>query len=162
MQPVPVPETLRAQFAEGSRPGSPGSARRTEFSCSFSGSVGGRSDWSLNGDPVHDVRNALHRIARLSVGDSVSLVVIRGGARSEVDLNCGGSWLTIANTKHKAEPIASGTSTRPVAGTAMCRFDVALELLRRSSRCARRGFAAHRNFRQLCSFVRKATIPMLL
>ena len=26
----------------------------------------------------------------------------------------------------------------------MCRFDVALELLRRSSRCARRGFAAHR------------------
>jgi S1-C subfamily serine protease len=41
---------------------------------------------SLNGNPVHDVRNALHRIARLSVGDSVSLVVIRGGARMELTL----------------------------------------------------------------------------
>jgi len=41
---------------------------------------------SLSGDPVHDVGDALHRIASLSVGDSVSLVVIRGGARMELTL----------------------------------------------------------------------------
>jgi S1-C subfamily serine protease len=86
MQPVPVPETLRAQFAEGAdqvllvlhvEPNSPAAS---------AGVLVGDLIVSLNGDPVHDVRNALHRIARLSVGDSVSLVVIRGGARMELTL----------------------------------------------------------------------------
>jgi S1-C subfamily serine protease len=86
MQPVPVPETLRAQFAEEAEqvllvlhvePNSPAAS---------AGALVGDLIVSLNGDPVHDVRNALHRIARLSVGDSVSLVVIRGGARMELTL----------------------------------------------------------------------------
>ena len=86
MQPVPVPETLRAQFAEGAdqvllvlhvEPNSPAAS---------AGVLVGDLIVSLNGDPVHDVRNALHRIARLSVGDSVSLVVIRGGGRMELSL----------------------------------------------------------------------------
>ena len=86
MQPVPVPETLHAQFAEGAdqvllvlhvEPNSPAASAAV---------LVGDLIVSLNGDPVHDVRNALHRIARLSVGDSVSLVVIRGGARMELTL----------------------------------------------------------------------------
>ena len=86
MQPVPVPETLRAQFAEGAdqvllvlhvEPNSPAASAAV---------LVGDLIVSLNGDPVHDVRNALHRIAKLSVGDSVSLVVIRGGARMELTL----------------------------------------------------------------------------
>ena len=86
MQPVPVPETLRTQFAEGAdqvllvlhvEPNSPAAS---------AGVLVGDLIVSLNGDPVHDVRNALHRIARLSVGDSVSLVVIRGGGRMELSL----------------------------------------------------------------------------
>jgi len=86
MQPVPLPETLRAQFAEGAdkvllvlhvEPNSPAAS---------AGVLVGDLIVSLNDDPVHDVRNALHRIARLSVGDSVSLVLIRGGARMELTL----------------------------------------------------------------------------
>ena len=86
MQPVPVPETLRTQFAEGAdqvllvlhvEPNSPSASARV---------LVGDLIVSLNGDPVHDVRDALHRIARLSVGDSISLVVIRGGARMELAL----------------------------------------------------------------------------
>jgi len=86
MQAVPVPETLRAQFAEGVdqvllvlhvEPNAPAAS---------GGVLVGDLILSLNGDPVHDVRDALHRIASLSVGDSVSLVVIRGGARMELTL----------------------------------------------------------------------------
>jgi S1-C subfamily serine protease len=86
MQPVPVPETLRAQFPEGAEqvllvlhvePNSPAAS---------AGVAVGDLIVSLNGDPVHDVRDALHRIARLSVGDSVSLAVVRGGARMELTL----------------------------------------------------------------------------
>jgi S1-C subfamily serine protease len=86
MQAVPVPETLRAQFAEGAdqvllvlhvEPNAPAAS---------AGVLVGDLIVSLNGAPVHDVRNALHRIASLSVGDSVSLVVIRGGARMELIL----------------------------------------------------------------------------
>ena len=86
MQAVPVPETLRAQFAEGAdqvllvlhvEPNAPAAS---------AGVLVGDLIVSLNGDPVHDVRDALHQIASLSVGDSVSLVVIRGGARMELTL----------------------------------------------------------------------------
>jgi len=79
-------ETQRAQFAEGAdqvllvlhvEPNAPAAS---------AGVLVGDLIASLNGDPIHDVRDALHRIARLSVGDSVSLVVIRGGARMELTL----------------------------------------------------------------------------
>ena len=86
MQAVPIPETLRAQFAAGAdqvllvlhvEPNAPAAS---------GGVLVGDLILSLNGDPVHDVCDALHRIASLSVGDSVSLVVIRGGARMELTL----------------------------------------------------------------------------
>jgi S1-C subfamily serine protease len=86
MQAVPVPEALRAQFTEGAdqvllvlhvEPNAPAASAKV---------LVGDLIASLNGDPVYDVRDALHRIAVLSVGDSVSLVVIRGGARMELNL----------------------------------------------------------------------------
>jgi len=86
MQAVPVPEALRAQFTEGAdqvllvlhiEPHAPAAS---------AGVLVGDLIASLNGDPVYDVRDALHRIAVLSVGDSVSLVVVRGGARMELNL----------------------------------------------------------------------------
>ena len=86
MQAVPVPEALRAQFTEGAdqvllvlhvEPNAPAAS---------AGVLVGDLIASLNGAPVYDVRDALHRIAVLSVGDSVSLVVIRGGARMELNL----------------------------------------------------------------------------
>ena len=86
MQAVPIPETLRAQFAEGAdqillvlhvEPNAPAAS---------AGVMVGDLIASLNGYPAHDVRDALHRIAGLSVGDSVSLAVIRGGTRMELTL----------------------------------------------------------------------------
>jgi len=86
MQAVPIPETLRSQFAPGAdqvllvlhvEPNAPAAS---------GGVLVGDLILSLSGDPVHDVGDALHRIASLSVGDSVSLVVIRGGARMELTL----------------------------------------------------------------------------
>lgn len=84
MQAVPIPEALRAQFAEGAdhtllvlhvEPNAPAAS---------AGVMVGDLIASLNGYPAHDVRDALHRIAGLSVGDSVSLAVIRGGTRMEL------------------------------------------------------------------------------
>ena len=86
MQAVPVPETLRAQFAEGVDQVLLVLHVESNSAAASAGVLVGDLIVSLNGDPVHDVRNALHRIARLSVGDSVSLVVIRGGARIELGL----------------------------------------------------------------------------
>jgi S1-C subfamily serine protease len=86
MQAVPVPETLRAQFAEGADQVLLVLHVEPHASAVSAGVLVGDLIVSLNGDPVHDVRDALHRIASLSVGDSVSLVVIRGGARMELTL----------------------------------------------------------------------------
>jgi S1-C subfamily serine protease len=84
MQAVPIPEALRARFAEGAdqillvlhvEPNAPAAS---------AGVMVGDLIASLNGYPVNDVRDALHRIAGLSVGDSISLAVIRGGTRMEL------------------------------------------------------------------------------
>ena len=86
MQSVPVPETLRTEFTAAAdqvllvlhvEPDAPAAS---------AGVLVGDLIASLNGDPVQDVRDALHRIAGLSIGDSVSLVVIRGGTRMELTL----------------------------------------------------------------------------
>ncbi len=86
MQAVPVPEALRAQFAEGADQVLLVLHVEPDAPAALAGVLVGDLVVSLNGDPVHDVRDALHRIAGLSVGDSVSLVVIRGGARMELTL----------------------------------------------------------------------------
>jgi S1-C subfamily serine protease len=86
MQAVPVPEALRAQFAEGADQVLLVLHVEPQAPAASAGVLVGDLIVSLNGAPVHDVRNALHRIASLSVGDSVSLVVIRGGARMELIL----------------------------------------------------------------------------
>jgi S1-C subfamily serine protease len=86
MQAVPVPETLRAQFAEGADQVLLVLHVEADAPAASAGVLVGDLIASLNGDPVHDVRDALHRIAGLSVGDPVSLVVVRGGARMELTL----------------------------------------------------------------------------
>jgi S1-C subfamily serine protease len=86
MQAVPVPETLRAQFAEGADQVLLVLHVEPNAAAASAGVLVGDLIASLNGDPVNDVRDALHRIAGLSVGDAVSLAVIRGGTRMELTL----------------------------------------------------------------------------
>lgn len=86
MQPVPVPDPLRAQFAEGTDQVLLVLHVEPQAPAASAGVLVGDLIVSLNADPVHDVRDALHRIANLSVGDPVSLVVIRGGTRVELAL----------------------------------------------------------------------------
>jgi S1-C subfamily serine protease len=86
MQAVPVPESWRAQFVEGTDQVLMVLHVEPQAPAALAGVLLGDLIVSLNGDPVHDVRDALHRIASLRVGDSVSLIVIRGGARIELTL----------------------------------------------------------------------------
>jgi S1-C subfamily serine protease len=86
MQAVPVPEALRAQFVEGTDQVLMVLHVEPKAPAALAGVLLGDLIVSLNGVPVHDVRDALHQIASLSVGDSVSLIVIRGGARMELTL----------------------------------------------------------------------------
>jgi len=86
MQAVPVPEMLRAQFAEGADQVLLVLHVEPNAAAAAAGVLVGDLIASLNGDPVNDVRDALHRVAGLNVGDSVALVVIRGGTRIDLTL----------------------------------------------------------------------------
>src|ERR1700756_5619670 len=86
MQSVPVPEALRAEFTAGAEHGLLVLVVEPDAPAASAGVLVGDLIAPLNGDPVQDVRDALHRIAGLSIGDSVSLVVIRGGTRMELGL----------------------------------------------------------------------------
>jgi S1-C subfamily serine protease len=89
MQAVPVPQPQRSHFAQGAEqvllvlhvePNAPGAT---------GGVLVGDLVVSLNGNPVYSVREFLHRLASLRVGDSASLVVVRGGARIDLTLHVG-------------------------------------------------------------------------
>ena len=84
MQPVPVPEAARSAFPSEVEqallvthiePGGPAAA---------GGVMVGDLIVSANGEPVRSIREILHRLSASRIGDSISLVVIRGGA--QVDL----------------------------------------------------------------------------
>ena len=86
-QAVPVPESVRRHLAEGAEqillvmhvePKAPAAA---------AGVLVGDLIVSVNGEAVHSVRDLLHRLSNFRVGDTISLVVIRGGTR--VDLAVG-------------------------------------------------------------------------
>jgi S1-C subfamily serine protease len=89
MQAVPVPEPQRSHFADGAEqvllvlhvePNGPAAK---------GGVLVGDLVVSLNGNPVYSVREFLHRLATLRVGDSVTLAVVRGGAKVDLTLHVG-------------------------------------------------------------------------
>jgi S1-C subfamily serine protease len=42
---------------------------------------------SFNGNPVQGVREILHRIRALRIGDTISLAVLRGGAKLDLTVS---------------------------------------------------------------------------
>jgi S1-C subfamily serine protease len=87
MQAVPVPEAARSLFSNEAEYALLITHVEPKAPAALAGAMVGDLIVSANSEPVHNVREFLHRIASSRVGDTISLVVIRGGAK--VDLTIG-------------------------------------------------------------------------
>jgi S1-C subfamily serine protease len=84
MQPIPIPEPARELF--------PGGAEETllvthvepKAPAAEAGVMVGDVIVSFNGKPVQGVREILHRLRALRIGDTVSLSVLRGGTKLDL------------------------------------------------------------------------------
>jgi S1-C subfamily serine protease len=84
MQPIPIPEPARGLF--------PGGAEETllvthvepKAPAAEAGVMVGDVIVSFNGKPVQGVREILHRLRALRIGDTVSLSVLRGGTKLDL------------------------------------------------------------------------------
>jgi S1-C subfamily serine protease len=87
MQPIPIPEPARELF--------PGEADETllithvepKAPAAQAGVMVGDGIVSFNGKPVHGVHEILHRIHALRIGDTISLSVLRGGAKLDLTVS---------------------------------------------------------------------------
>lgn len=86
-QAVPVPESLRSQLAEGAEQILLVMHVEPKAPAASAGVLVGDLIVSVNGETVRGVRDLLHRLSNFCIGDTISLVVIRGGTR--VDLTVG-------------------------------------------------------------------------
>jgi S1-C subfamily serine protease len=87
MQPIPIPEPARELF--------PGGAEETllvthvepKAPAAQAGVMVGDVIVSFNGKPVQGVHEILHRIRALHIGDTISLAVLRGGAKLDLTVS---------------------------------------------------------------------------
>jgi S1-C subfamily serine protease len=87
MQPIPIPEPVRELF--------PGGAEETllvthvepKAPAAQAGVMVGDVIVSFNGKPVQGVHEILHRIRALHVGDTISLAVLRAGAKLDLTVS---------------------------------------------------------------------------
>ncbi len=87
MQPVPVPEPVRSLFPKDAEQALLITHVEPKAPAAVAGVMVGDLILSIGGEPIQGVREILHRLAGLRIGDTISLVVIRGGAN--VDLTVG-------------------------------------------------------------------------
>lgn len=87
MQAVPVPQAVRAHFSAEVEQALLVMHVEPNAPAAKAGVMVGDLIVSANGEPVHSVREILHRISGSRVGDSIALVVIRAGAK--LDLTVG-------------------------------------------------------------------------
>lgn len=84
MQGVAVPEALRSQFKDGAEQALLITHVEPKGPAAVAGAMVGDLIVSVNGEPVHSVREILRRLADARIGDKISLLVIRGGIRVEL------------------------------------------------------------------------------
>ena len=84
MQAVPVPEALRAHFAEGVHEALLVLHVEAQAPAASAGILVGDLILSFDGHPVHNVHDVQHRLSSLKVGETVPVVVIRGGVRMDL------------------------------------------------------------------------------
>lgn len=84
MQAVPIPETARSFFPENAEQALLVMHVEPKAPAASAGVMVGDLIVSAGGDSVHSVRDILHRVGASRIGETIPLVVIRGGGR--VDL----------------------------------------------------------------------------
>jgi S1-C subfamily serine protease len=84
MQAVPIPEQVRLEFPEGAELGLLIMQVEPKGPAASAGVMVGDLIVSANSEAVHRVRDILHRVASSRIGDTISLVVIRGGAKLDL------------------------------------------------------------------------------
>ena len=81
MQPIPIPEPARELFPGGAEETLLVTHVESKAPAAQAGVMVGDVIVSFNGKPVQGVHEILHRIHALHIGDTISLAVLRGGAK---------------------------------------------------------------------------------
>jgi S1-C subfamily serine protease len=89
MQAVPIPEQSRSFFPQGAEQALLVMHVEPKSPAASAGVMVGDLIVSANGEPADSVRKFLHWLSGLHVGDSISLVVIRGGAKVDLTVSVG-------------------------------------------------------------------------
>jgi S1-C subfamily serine protease len=84
MQAVPIPEPARPLFRSEAEQSLLVMHVEPKAPAASAGLMVGDLIVSANGDPADNVREFLHWLSGLHIGDTISLVVIRGGAKIDL------------------------------------------------------------------------------
>jgi S1-C subfamily serine protease len=87
MQPIPIPDPVRELFPGGTDETLLVTHVEPEAPAAQAGVMVGDVIVSFNGQPVHAVHEILHRIRALHIGDTISLVVLRGGTKLDLTVS---------------------------------------------------------------------------
>jgi len=87
MQPIPIPEPAQEHFPDGADETLLVTHVEPKAPAARAGVMVGDVIVSFNGEPVHGVREILHRIRASRIGDTISLAVLRGGAKLDLTVS---------------------------------------------------------------------------
>jgi S1-C subfamily serine protease len=87
MQPIPIPEPAQELFPDGADETLLVTHVEPKAPAALAGVMVGDVIVSFNGEPVHGVREILHRLRASRIGDTISLAVLRGGAKLDVTVS---------------------------------------------------------------------------
>jgi S1-C subfamily serine protease len=87
MQPIPIPEPAREHFPGGAEETLLVTHLEPKAPAAQAGVMVGDVIVSFNSKPVHGVHEILHRIRALHIGDTISLAVLRGGAKLDLTVS---------------------------------------------------------------------------
>jgi S1-C subfamily serine protease len=87
MQAVPIPEPARPLFPAEAEQALLVMHVEPKAPAALAGVMVGDLIVSANGDPADNVREFLHWLSGLHIGDTISLVVIRGGAKVDLTVS---------------------------------------------------------------------------
>jgi S1-C subfamily serine protease len=87
MQPIPIPEPARELFPAGAEETLLVTHVEPKAPAAQAGVMVGDVIVSFNGKPVQGVHEILHRIRALHIGDTISLAVLRGGAKLDLTVS---------------------------------------------------------------------------